>query len=98
MKKMIFVLFVLCAASCGGKPSLNSTDTEYVHTTVDLLKARANFAVGEDSIHITRSLDSVYRQHHTSASQYRTQTVSLADDPKHAEAVFAAINDSISKK
>lgn len=95
---MIFVLIILCAASCGGKPSLNSTDTEYVHTTVDLLKARANFAVGEDSVHITRSLDSIYQQHHTSASQYRTQTISLADDPKHAEAVFAAINDSISKK
>ncbi|HZK75457.1 MAG TPA: hypothetical protein VFD13_00990 [Candidatus Kapabacteria bacterium] len=71
---------------------------DYIRTTVDLLKTRANFAVAEDSAHVKYSLDSVYNRHHISAAEYRTQTTSLADDPKHAEAVFAAINDSISKK
>ncbi|HET6399977.1 MAG TPA: hypothetical protein VFH95_01125 [Candidatus Kapabacteria bacterium] len=98
MKKIFFVLAVLFVAACAKKPSLNDADTEYIRTTVDLLKTRANFAVGEDSVHIKYSLDSVYRRHHTSAAEYRTQTVSLATDPKHAEAVFAAISDSISKK
>lgn len=98
MKKLIFVLFVLCVTSCSGKPSLNSSDMNFIRTTVDLLKTRANFAVAEDSSHVKYSLDSAYRRHHTSAVEYRSQTASLADDPKHAEAVFAAINDSISKK
>ena len=98
MKRSLFVLAVLFVTACNSKPKLNSDDLAYIQTTVDLLKARANFAVAEDSAHVKYSLDSVYNRHHISASEYRSQTASLADDPKHAEAVFAAINDSISKK
>ncbi len=98
MKRLTLVLIAFLATACNSKPKLNSDDIAYIQTTVDLLKARANFAVGEDSAHINFSLDSVYRRHHTSGAEYRTQTVSLADNPKHAKAVFAAISDSISKK
>ena len=98
MKRSFFVLAVLAVLACNSKPTLSTDDSEYVRTTVDLLKARANFAEGEDSVRMKLSLDSVYQRHHTSASAYQKQTLSLADDPKHAELVFATINDSIAKK
>ncbi len=98
MKPLALILIVLFVTACNNKPKLNADDIAYIKTTVDLLKTRANFAAGEDSTLVKLSLDSVYRRHHTSAPEYRTQTVSLANDLQHAEAVFAAINDSISKK
>jgi hypothetical protein len=98
MRYFILVLSVLCVVACGGKPTLNEEDTDYVRTTLDLLRTRANFIPMEDSTSIKLSLDSVYRRHHTSAEAYKTQTVALSDDPKHTEAIFGAINDSISKK
>ncbi len=96
MKRLILVPFFLVA--CGGKPTLTPTDTEYVRTTLDLLKTRANFAPVEDSAHIAFSLDSVYRRHHTSASDYKAQTLSFAGDPKRGEVIFNALNDSVGKK
>jgi hypothetical protein len=98
MKRSFFALAVLCIVACTSKPRITNDDIAYIRTTIDLLKTRANFTLAEDSAHFKYSLDSVYRRHHTSAAEYRTQTISLVDDPKHAEAVFAAINDSISKK
>ena len=98
MKRFFLVLLATFAYGCVSKPSVNEEDIEYIQTTMDLLKARANFAVEEDSIHLKLSLDSVYQRHHTSAQAYQKQTISLADDPKHAEIVFTAINDSIAKK
>jgi hypothetical protein len=98
MKYFICVLFVLSVVACGGKPTLNDEDTDYVRTTLDLLRTRANFIPTEDSTQIKQSLDSVYRRHHTSAADYKAKTVALADDAKRTEAIFGAINDSISKK
>ncbi len=96
--KYILVLSVLLVISCGGKPSLNDEDTDYVRTTLDLLRTRANFIPTEDSTQIKLSLDSVYRRHHTSAADYKAKTVALANDAKRTEAIFGVINDSISKK
>jgi hypothetical protein len=96
--KFLFVLPVLFVTACGGKPSLNSAETEYVKTTLDLLRTRANFLPAEDSVSIKRSLDSVYRRHHTSAVEYQAQTVSRSNDPDRTGVIFAAINDSIGKK
>ena len=98
MKQPLFVLFVLFVVACSGKTSLTPADTEYVGTTLDLLKTRANFAPAEDSMSIKLSLDSVYRKHHTSAADYQAKTVAFSDDPKRAEVIFGAINDSVSKK
>ena len=98
MKYLICVIFLLSIAACNGKPALNYDDTNYVRTTLDLLKTRANFIPTEDSASIKLSLDSVYRQHHTSAAEYKAQTLAMTDDPKKAEAIFGAINDSVSKK
>ena len=83
---------------CSDHPSLNTQESEYVRTTLELLKTRANFIPSEDSTHIKLSLDSVYRKHHTSATDYQAKTLALSDDSKLAEAIFGAINDSISKK
>jgi hypothetical protein len=98
MKYVLFILLSAFAIGCSDHPSLNDQDTGYVRTTLDLLKTRANFIPTEDSIHIKLSLDSVYRRHHTSAAEYKAQTLSFSDDPKRAEVIFGAINDSISKK
>jgi len=98
MKPALLFLIALLVSSCAGKVSLTPADTEYIITTLDLLKTRANFASAEDSINIKLSLDSVYRKHHTSAADYQAKTVALSDDRKHAEAIFGAINDSINKK
>ncbi len=98
MKYFICIFFVLSVAACSGKSALNDDDTAYIETTLDLLKTRANFIPTEDSMQIKLSLDSVYRRHHTSAANYKAQTLTMTDDPKKAEAIFGAINDSISKK
>jgi hypothetical protein len=98
MKHFFLVQLVFLVCSCSGKPSLNSSDIEYVRTTLDLLHTRAQFIPTEDSVSVERSLDSVYRKHHTSATEYKAQTLSLADEPKRAEVIFNAINDSIGKK
>ncbi len=98
MKQFIFVLSVLFVIACNGKPTLNSTDTEYIRTTLDLLRTRANFLPPEDSMSIKLSLDSVYRRHHTSSAEYQAQTVSLSKDPDRTGVIFAAINDSIGKR
>src|SRR5581483_5492204 len=98
MKQAIIVLAILCIVGCSKKPSLNAEDIAYVQTTVDLLHVRANFATNMDSAQITFSLDTVYRRHRTAQAEYRNRSAALADDPKHAEAVFSAISDSISKQ
>ncbi len=98
MKWAPLVLAVLAVIGCTKKPSLTSEDAAYIQTTVELLRARANFAPNEDSLLIKFSLDSVYRRDHTSAAEYQKQSAALAEDPKHAAAVFDAINDSIAKK
>lgn len=97
LRYFLFVGSIFFFISCGGKPSLNSDDTEYVRTTLDLLRTRANFTPTEDSTSIKRSLDSVYRRHHTSAADYQAQTLSFSDDHDRVSAIFAAINDSIGK-
>jgi hypothetical protein len=98
MKYLLYFLLSALAIGCSDHPSLNDQDTDYVRTTLDLLKTRANFIPTEDSIHIKLSLDSVYHRHRTSAADYKAQTLVLTDDPKKAEVIFGAINDSISKK
>ena len=98
MNRVIVVVATLSIIGCAKKPSVTSEDVPFIQTTVDLLRTRANFGPNEDSAHITFSLDSVYRRHHTSAAEYQKQSSALADDPKHAGVVFDAINDSIAKK
>ncbi len=98
MKTKAWLMVALFVLGCSQKPSVRSEDIAYVQTTVDLLRTRANFAPQMDSAQIQFSLDSVYRRHHTSASEYQQQSAALASDPKNAVVVFAAISDSISKK
>ena len=98
MKSVIFTVLVLSVLSCNGKPSLYSDDVEYIRTTIDLMRTRANFGPETDSAHTKMSLDSVYRRHHTTRETYTKQTASLANDPKHAELVITAINDSVGSK
>ncbi len=98
MKLLPFALLAICLLGCSDHPKLSSQDLDYVQTTVDLLRTRANFIPAQDSLSIKRSLDSIYRKHHTSAAEYQAQTLALSNDPKQAEAIFNAINDSISKK
>jgi hypothetical protein len=98
MKYLLYFLLLALALGCSDHSSLNDQDTDYVRTTLDLLKTRANFIPTEDSTHIKLSLDSVYRRHHTSAANYKAQTLAFVDDPKKAEAIFGVINDSIGKK
>jgi hypothetical protein len=98
MKLSFCTLFVALLIGCSDHPSLNEHDGDYVRTTLDILKTRANFVPTEDSMQIKLSLDSVYSRHHTSAEDYKAKTIALSDNPKRAEAIFDAINDSISKK
>ena len=98
MKRFFLVLIIPFVVACGGKPTLSPSDTDYVRTTLDLLKTRANFAPNEDSTRIKLSLDSAYQRHHSSAADYQAKTLALSDDPQRAEAIFGAINDSIGRK
>jgi len=98
MKRRALVLSVLLVVSCKGKPSITSDDKEYIRTTIDLMRTRANFGAQIDSVHATASLDSVYRLHHTTRNAYTKQSGALANDPKHAALVFNVINDSVGSK
>ena len=98
MKIFVSVLIVLSVLACKGKPTLTDDDREYVRTTIDLMRTRANFGPDTVSLHTTLSLDSVYKRHHTTRGAYIQQSATLADDPKHAELVFTAINDSVGSK
>lgn len=98
MRIALCLLLTAIIMGCSDHPSLNSQDTEYVRTTLDLLRTRANFAPTQDSTSISSSLDSVYRRHHTSAADYQAKTLALSADQKRAEGIFNAINDSIGKK
>jgi hypothetical protein len=98
MRIALCLLLTVIIIGCSDHPSLNSQDTEYVRTTLDLLRTRANFVSTQDSASITLSLDSAYRRHHTSAADYQSKTLALSNDPKKAELIFNAINDSIGKK
>jgi hypothetical protein len=95
MKQTLLLLTILLVASCKGKPAIDDDDKEYIRTTIDLLRTRAHFGPQTDSAHIVMSLDSVYRRHHTTRDAYTKETSALAGDPKHAELVFNAINDSV---
>ena len=93
--KRLLVLCLLVVVSCKGKPTLNDDDKQYINTTLDLLRTRANLQPQFDSARIMTALDSVYRLHHTTRGDYKKETIALAEDTKHAELVFNAINDSI---
>ena len=95
MKKLLLLSLIIIG--CSGKTSLNDADKEYVRTTLDLLKTRSNFSVQEDSNAVKRSLDSVYKRHHTSAGEYKKETESFSTDRDRTAAIFSAINDSIGK-
>jgi hypothetical protein len=98
MRIILCALCAICIFSCKGKPSITSDDKEYIRTTIDLMRTRANFSAQIDSVHATASLDSVYRRHHTTRDAYTKQSGALASDPKHAALVFNAINDSVGSK
>ncbi|HEY3873983.1 MAG TPA: hypothetical protein VGM92_00770 [Candidatus Kapabacteria bacterium] len=97
MKYTFFFVLIFASISCGGKTSLSSTDQDYVNITLDLLRTRAAFAPGIDSIRIMRSLDSVYTRHHTTLVEYKKESSALSEDRDRTAAVFNAINDSIGK-
>jgi len=94
----IALLFSIVAIGCSKKGGLSSEDAGYVNTTLDLMRTRANVKPGMDSAVVKSMLDTVYRRHHTSRAEYLAQTSALGDDPKHAEAVYNAIKDSVGIK
>ena len=88
-------LYIGCKSNKNG---LTSEEISYVRTTLDLMRTRANIKPGMDSILIKSMLDTVYRRHHTSRSDYLNRTGHLGDDPKRAEVVYNAIKDSVGVK
>jgi hypothetical protein len=62
------------------------------------MRTRANIKPGLDSGVVKSMLDTVYRRHHTSRVDYLAQTSALGGDPKHAEAVYNTIKDSVGIK
>jgi hypothetical protein len=98
MKITLLVCIILSLLSCKGKPSLSTDDADYVHTTLDLMRVRARIAPGTDSTRVKSMLDSAYRRHHTSREAYLKYTGQIGEDPKRAETIYNAINDSIGTK
>ena len=99
MKHLIFGVLSLCVVTgCTKSNGLSSDDTEYIRTTLDLLRTRANIKPGMDSNTVKLMLDTLYKRHHTSRVDYLTQTTALGNDPKHIEAVYNAIKDSVGIK
>ncbi len=98
MKHIPTLLLILLMLSCKGKPSLSDDDKAYVHTTLDLMRTRAKMKPRLDSSTVKLKLDSTYARHHTTAAAYLKYTASLADEPKLAEMVYNAINDSVGAK
>ena len=93
--KRILILCILVVVSCKAKPTIDDDDKQYINTTLDLLRTRANLQPQFDSVRIMSALDSVYHRHHTTRDDYKKETIALAEDTKHAELVFNAINDSV---
>jgi hypothetical protein len=96
-----FTIVLLCSIvviGCSKRGGLSSDDAGYVSTTLDLMRTRANIKPGMDSAVVKSMLDTVYRRHHTSRADYLAQTSAFGGDPKHAEAVYNAIKDSVGIK
>jgi hypothetical protein len=91
-------LVLLLTFGCGKPNDLSSDDIDYIRTSVDLTHTRMLWTAGADSAVVLHALDSIYRLHHTSKSQFRAASGALADDPAHAQKVFEAIGDSLKKK
>lgn len=94
MKKSLLTLCMIAAISCSKKPSLSSEDVEYVRTSVDLMRIRASMAPGTDSATVKYKVDSVCHVHHTTRGGYLTYTKEIGSDPKRADMIYNAINDS----
>ena len=98
MRLALLVIFAAAILGCSNKTGLSSSDVDYVHTTLDLMRTRTMVKPGTDSNLVKSMLDIIYRRHHTSRADYLKQTEQLGDDPKHAEAVYNAIKDSVGMK
>ena len=98
MKRIICLSIILSVCACQSKPSLSNDDKSYIHTTLDLMRVRAKMKPELDSVTVKLILDTAYRRHNTTREAYLKQTSALADNPKVAELVYNAINDSTGAK
>lgn len=86
-------------ASCSKKPGLSDDDERYIEITLALMRARANVAqAGADSLHLRRSLDSVYKAYEIDSTQYVRMSEELAERPDHALLTYQTIRDSLGLK
>lgn len=89
---ILFIGMILFLISCKKSEVLNDEEMTYVKTTISLSKIRGE---AQDSVALLHKQDSIYRLYKTSKTDYKTKTVSYADDAERAAIVFRAINDSL---